>query len=277
MAQPKETADPKMIQRMSMKEFLETQPLYTRVQPTSVLATNLIGFGVDVLFLHCMTCKDTRPFRYPRGGVTGHSTCKGDNDRIHRYHYICTGCEVQPFVCWVWVNPAPETWVQKLGQYPSVVDLHSANLKRYRTILAPEDYRELARAVGLATHGVGIGAFVYLRRIFERLIEEAHQTARQDSAWDEDHFLQSRIPEKIGLLAPHLPGFLVETKSLYGILSKGLHELSEDECLQYFSIIQNGIELILEERIATKEKNAKIEQTKKEIARLTQKIKEQSA
>jgi len=84
------------------------------------------------------------------------------------------------------------------------------------------------------------------------------------------------MPEKIGLLALYLPSFLVENKSLYGILSKGLHELSEDECLQYFSIVQHGIELILEERITTKEKNEKIAQTKKDIALLTQRIKEQS-
>jgi len=157
-----------------------------------------------------------------------------------------------------------------------VASLYSAEIKRYRKVLAPEDYNDLRRAVGLSAHGIGIGAFVYLRRIFERLIEEAHQTARQASAWDEERFQQSRMPEKIGLLALYLPSFLVENKSLYGILSKGLHELSEDECLQYFSIVQHGIELILEERITTKEKNEKIAQTKKDIALLTQRIKEQS-
>jgi hypothetical protein len=217
------------------------------------------------LDLHCAICKDTRPFRYPRGSMTGHVTQKEDNDRIHRYHYVCTGCQSQPFICWVWVNPAPKTWVQKIGQYPSVADLSSTEIKRYSKVLTPEDYSDLRRAVGLSAHGIGVGAFVYLRRIFERLIEEAHHTARQDSAWDENHFQQSRMPEKIGLLAPHLPDFLVENKALYGILSKGLHELSEDECLEYFSITQRGIELILEEQIATKEKNEKIKQTKKTL------------
>jgi hypothetical protein len=85
------------------------------------------------------------------------------------------------------------------------------------------------------------------------------------------------MPEKIEFLAVHLPGFLVENKSLYSVLSKGLHDLSEDECLQFFSVTQLGIELILEERITTKEKNEKIEQVTQDIALLTQKIKEQSA
>jgi hypothetical protein len=277
MAQSKETAGPKMSKLRSMKEFLETQPLYSK---TDVVVPPLIAnLFPDVLFLHCGICNDTRPFRYPfsSGSGAGRMPEKVEHAGIYGCHVRCTGCREQSFTCWVRVSLTPETWIQKVGQYPSVADLHSAEIKRYRKVLTSEDYSDLRRAVGLSAHGIGIGAFVYLRRIFERLIEEAHQTARQDSAWDEDRFQQSRMPEKIGLLALHLPGFLVEKKSLYSILSKGLHELSENECLQCFSITQHGIELILEERIATKEKNEKIEQTKKDIALLTQKIKEQGA
>jgi hypothetical protein len=274
MAQPKETADSKMVKQISIQEFLETQSLYTKTDvAVPTLAGNLFP---EVLVLHCEICNDTRPFRYPlsSGSGAGRMPEKVEHAGIYRCHVRCTGCQKQSFTCWVMASLTPKTWIQKVGQYPSAADLYSAEIKRYRKVLTPEDYNDLRRAVGLSAHG--IGAFVYLRRIFERLIEEAHQTARQASAWDEGRFQQSRMPEKIGLLALYLPGFLVENKSLYSILSKGLHELSEDECLQYFSIVQHGIELILEERIATKEKNERIEQTKKDIALLTQKIKEQS-
>ena len=50
------------------------------------------------------------------------------------------------------------------------------DIKKYRKILGKEKYGEFGRAVGLYTHGIGIGSYVYLRRIFENLIEEAHQT-----------------------------------------------------------------------------------------------------
>ena len=277
MAQPKETAGSKMVKQISMQEFLETQPLYRK---TDVAVPTLIhNLFPEVLVLHCEICHDTRPFRYPfsSGSGAGREPAKVEHDGIYRCHVRCTGCQKQSFSCWVRVSLTPKTWIEKVGQYPSVADLQSVKLKRYRTVLAPEESRELRRAVGLAANGVGIGAFVYLRRIFERLIEEAHQIARHDVVWDEKRFLRSHTPEKIALLASHLPSFLVENKSLYSILSKGLHDLSEDECLQFFPITQHGIELILEERIATKEKNEKIEQTKKDIALLTQKIKEQSA
>ena len=266
-----------MVKQMSIQEFLETQPLYTKTDV--VIPTLVSGLFPEVLLLHCGICNDIRPFRYPssRGGGAGLPPEQVVHARIYHCHFACTGCQKQSFSCWVRISLTPEKWMQKVGQYPSVADLHSAKIKRYRKVLSPEDYRELNRAVGLAAHGVGIGAFVYLRRIFERLIEEAHQMTRHDSAWDEDLFLRSRMPEKIEFLAVHLPGFLVENKSLYSVLSKGLHDLSEDECLQFFSVTQLGIELILEERITTKEKNEKIEQVTQDIALLTQKIKEQSA
>ena len=137
-----------------------------------------------------------------------------------------------------------------------------------------EDYDELRRAVGLAAHEIGIGAFVYLRRIFERLIAEAHQIARQDSAWDEDCFLQSRMPEKIRASRFASP-CLSCRKQMASHLGEGLHPLSEGECLQYFSITQHGIELILERENRDEEKNEKIKQATKDIALLSQKIKEQ--
>ena len=34
--------------------------------------------------------------------------------------------------------------------------------------------------------------------------------------------------------------------TIYGIVSKGIHELSEEECLQYFPILRDSIFMILE-------------------------------
>ncbi len=39
---------------------------------------------------------------------------------------------------------------------------------------------------------------------------------------------------------------------MYSILSKGIHELSEEECLQYFKLMKIGIELILDEQLEEK-------------------------
>lgn len=142
-----------------------------------------------------------------------------------------------------------ERSIEKIGQYPSLATLSMYDVKQYQTVLAKDTFRELTKAIGLAAHGVGIGSFVYLRRIFEGLVEEAHVEAMVSPAWDEELYGKSRMGEKIELLADYLPSFLVENKSMYGILSKGIHELSEDVCLAAFPVVKVGIEIILDAKI----------------------------
>ena len=163
--------------------------------------------------------------------------------------------------------------LMKVGQFPSLADFQLPQIEKYRTVLADKQ-SEFHRAIGLAAHGVGVGAFVYLRRIFEQLIEEARKKSVEDSNLDEETFSKGRMPEKIELLKDYLPAFLVKNKSLYGILSKGIHELTEEECRQYFSIVRNGIEFIPDERLGEKEKIRKIRATEREITQLTTKLKQ---
>ncbi len=163
--------------------------------------------------------------------------------------------------------------ISKIGQWPSMVDLEEAGLHRYRKVLDASDYRELARAVGLTSHGVGIGSFVYLRRIFERLIGEAREVQCKRSGWDEEAYQRGRMDEKIQILHDVLPPFLVEQRGLYGILSKGIHELSEEECLESYPVVQAGIELILDQKVALREQADKIAAAKKQISILQSKMK----
>ena len=67
-----------------------------------------------------------------------------------------------------------------------MADIEQGTIRNYRSVLDKDHYQELNRAIGLASHGVGIGSFVYLRRIFERLVEEAHSKAITSAGWDED-------------------------------------------------------------------------------------------
>jgi hypothetical protein len=106
---------------------------------------------------------------------------------------------------------------------------------------------------------------VYLRRIFESLVEEAHVAAKGDAGWDEEAYGRYRMSEKVGTLRAHLPPFLVEHPAMYSLLSKGIHELSEQECLKHFSTLRIGIELILDQRIEARERFQKISAAKAAI------------
>jgi hypothetical protein len=148
--------------------------------------------------------------------------------------------------------------MQKIGQFPSLATLNLYDVRQYAQVLEKDTFREFTKAIGLAAHGVGVGSFVYMRRIFEGLVEEAHRAAQVHPDWDESLYLRSRMNDRIQLLAAYLPKFLVENRALYGILSKGIHELSEGECLAAFPAIKIGIEIVLDEKLRTAAEQKKL-------------------
>lgn len=89
----------------------------------------------------------------------------------------------------------------KIGQFPSMADISNEDSRKYLKVLGRDRSREFNKAIGLVSHGVGIGSFVYLRRIFENLIEEAHSETKSETDWDEEEYLKARMNEKVGLLS----------------------------------------------------------------------------
>lgn len=66
-------------------------------------------------------------------------------------------------------------------------------------------------------------------------------------AGSKKNFKKKRMDDKIGFLKDYIPDFLFQHKKIYSVLSKGLHEMSEEECLKYFDVLKNGIIVIIEE------------------------------
>ena len=133
--------------------------------------------------------------------------------------------------------------MMKIGQYPSVADMTFPELDAYKHVISKEDRKELGTAIGLFASGVGAGSYVYLRRILERLVYQAKETAAD--AIDNEMFERARVAEKIKMLEGYLPDILVKNTTIYGILSKGIHELSEEECQEYFPVVKECIYQIL--------------------------------
>jgi hypothetical protein len=142
--------------------------------------------------------------------------------------------------------------LQKIGQFPSLADIAIDEGKTYRTVLTREDSSEFHKAIGLAAHGVGIESFVYLRRIFERLVISRFEEFKTVEGWADDDF-PKRMAERVAFLHAHLPPFLVENSRIYSILSLGLHELDEKQCLRFFPVLKASIICILDEDKKKKE------------------------
>ena len=135
----------------------------------------------------------------------------------------------------------------KIGQYPSVADLYFPNLKQYNKDIDKQSLKELKRAIGLHAQGIGVGSYVYLRRIFERIVEKAKQQAEADQKIDLSEYNKMKVPERIKLLKDYLPEMISSNPVIYGIVSKGIHELSEEECIKYFPVMKDCIIIILDQ------------------------------
>ena len=163
--------------------------------------------------------------------------------------------------------------VMKVGQYPSLADIQFAEIgQQYEKHLSKEDLRNYKKAIGLYAHGAGAGSFVYLRRIFENLILEAYTAYSDDIGVSEVDFRKKRMTEKVESLKKYLPSQLLEMKSLYSILSNGVHELSEEKCLMYFSPIKLSIQLILNQKIEQEREQTRNALVKKELQKIHQTI-----
>ncbi|TLF46907.1 short-chain dehydrogenase [Maribacter aurantiacus] len=257
----------------NLDNFLFNTPIYTKIKIEetdqnefekivySYRNINVEGYNpwrkVETTFAISRTLRYAdNDFQTNGGFASVEIQCKRYND-IFRYYCL-------------W---EPESQIlMKVGQFPSVADLHIGEIKQYSKLLNSEKLKEFTRAIGLAANGVGIGSFVYLRRIFEFLIDKAYEKGLAIKTVDESKFQKARMDEKIELLKSYLPSFLVDNRTMYSVLSLGIHQLDENTCLEHFDTLRVGIEIILDEQLDELKKKEKIEAAKKKLQQLKGKI-----
>lgn len=247
------------------EEILLSFPLYEEISlsMSNWESAQAFKFFEDVIDTFCVECQRHSTFK----GLTPSSKSYGpDFTLTNQFFFIKLACTRNKDHTISFVFRVLDGKLIKIGQHPPAAAFQFPEIGKYRKILGEEKFKEFSRGVGLVSHGVGIGAFVYLRRIFEDLIESAHQEAKSNTGWNEEKFGKSRMDEKITLLKVHLPVFLSENASLYSILSKGIHALSEAECLRYFDAVKMGIEMILDEKLEQEARLKKAEIAKKAIS-----------
>lgn len=161
----------------------------------------------------------------------------------------------------------------KIGQLPSLATLQTAEVsEKYRTTLG-EKYSTFTRAIGLSAHGIGAGSLIYLRKIFADLIDETYQKQSESLSITQQEYKDLRMDGRVEALKTFLPKQLVDMKVIYSILSAGVHDLTEDECLLYFGPLKLSIELILDEVIQEKAKDEREASVKAELQKIQESIK----
>jgi hypothetical protein len=259
--------------------FFFDLPLYTSIEITSENKKEFFFLmsGNYTIDAYNPALKQETTYTVSIGNIYGRETGLNHYIGSHQFDIKCVrnGYTIKTYlilICEEDEKGEDQFNLVKVGQHPSIADLHISKVRNYDKVLDKEKIKEITRAIGLAANGVGIGSFVYLRRVFEHLIEEAHQLALSDNKWNEEQFKKNKVVERIEQLSHHLPEFLVKNKSIYGILSVGIHSLNENDCLKYFDAIKVGIELMLDEKLEKLNRLKKIEEAQNRIQTITQMV-----
>lgn len=255
------------LEKFEPQEFVFESPLYTSrqvIQPAQV--RQLFRKGDLAIDGYCTSCERTSVF---------HTVL--DDDRIQQPGSVeyFNGTHVIPFECQRDRTHKIEVVIQldlrsdyfqdhagrrfekttgqisKIGQLPSHADISNGDLRNLNKIVTGTDRAEFIRANGLAAHGVNIGSYVYLRRVFERLLLRAKNRVKGD--FNDEAFGKARVADKIKMLEGYVPAFMSKNTKIYGVLSKGIHELDEEMCGRYYEVLRGSCLLMLEQEKELKE------------------------
>ena len=89
----------------------------------------------------------------------------------------------------------------------------------------------------MESNGLGIPALVYMRRAFERLIAISEDKNKLENTGTT---MAERIKNN-----PLLPEQIKENTRLYNIISEGIHNETEEECMELFKVIKVGFTILL--------------------------------
>lgn len=187
--------------------------------------------GKDVIRLHGGSVMPTSPEFIKRPSIA---------DRMQGKSYLlgfelkCAKCgELHYFSILLFENT-----ILKMGQYPSYANEEIKNVKKYKNLIS-KYYPELTRSISAYSQGMGVAAFVYLRRILEHLVEKRFEGDKSLKFSEKLHEVEKKeqiIPNELQIIK----------NQIYSILSKGIHEYEEDECLELYLAVKFVIERILD-------------------------------
>ena len=263
---------------MTFAEFLETFSLYRKAKfDRTFNQADPLYSGHQAIHTYCGECKTDRTFNYEESPRLFHNQVRisedlpapivpeynpfagGHNhkskwDFIFYICYRCGFCKKFERVYFVWSSADGKT-VMKVGQFPAV-DI--AISKDFKQILQQHE-ETYKKGLICESHGFGIGAFAYYRRIVESVIDQLLDAIESLLIGTEKEKYQKGLAEtkktivaqqKIELVKDLLPASLRPQQMnpldvLHGSLSEGIHSLPDAECLSRAEDIRNTLAILV--------------------------------
>ena len=267
----------------TFKEFLETCPPDVEMIVTDRASGPYEhrGYGsgkflrllTPELDLHCETCDGTRAFKC----TNEYGAVLGDHGPIfEELNYECKNCKdgirFRKRFCLAIIGDGKQGAVQKIGEYPAYNPLTSRKVYD----LIGENHRELfLKGRRAELRGLGIGACAYYRRIVDdqkdMIVDRLEKVAKRLGASEETLKIfasakaQDQFTSAIKEIKDALPSALFiaghnPLTILYDVLSDGIHDLSDEECLTHARTVRTLL-IALADRISEiSQDDAKVEQ-----------------
>lgn len=160
--------------------------------------------------------------------------------------------------------------IKKIYQSYQNTLINEDEMKRFKKLklLDENDILVLSKANKCKTLGMSIASFVYLRKVFENMLDKIYNREKEKIKLEKTKVEFSSLPikEKVSLLKAYLPTLLNEKSSnakygeLYKILSEGIHNLDEKTCDSLFDFLIELILLILEKKQSMKKEEQYLKQ-----------------
>ena len=236
---------------LQQKEFLERTPPGTKILVTDFEANDRQGHRrvrLPEIELHCPQCNGQRFF-----APTSEGAYLGERKPVDTFlDYLCRNCRrtLKTFAVGGSYDEEGKGWaVFKYGEEPSFGPPTPA---RTITLIGP-DRDQFLKGRRCENQGLGVGAFVYYRRVVEnqknRIFDEIIRVSQHlgadgkllvdlEAAKKETQFtrgvetIKHALPQSL-LVNGHNPLLL-----LHSALSEGVHELTDVECLDLASSVR---------------------------------------
>jgi hypothetical protein len=228
---------------MPRKQLLEDYPLYRKISLPRALPVSLDGLPEVRINMSCATCKSRQTFAMTSKywdcfGYMNHPA----HGQIIRLRYLCIHCQEYLREFFVKISEDGAS-LAKVGQFPSWEIEGDPNVER----LLGDHAQYFRRGLICESQGFGIGAFGYFRRIVEEVIDGLLDEVSELLAGDDLAIYQTALAKtkltnvtqvKIDMVKDLLPPILRPNgmnplSALHSALSEGLHNDSEETCLEF--------------------------------------------
>ncbi|MCB8770167.1 hypothetical protein [Acinetobacter soli] len=251
-------------EQILLKDFLENKPLYSEVSMKKdfpMYNTTSVNFREMVYF--CDICESIKPLHNDCDDYNFFSIAYTDKQTMIFRRFSCVSCQkfYKEFLIRLVKVDGKSCTLMKVGEYPQKQLPKSKTLSKFFR----EDKAEYNKAVICIANGYGVAAFAYMRRIVEKnilsLLDQIQESVSQDSAISNSiNELKATSPmsDRIRIANSALPDYLKPDGfnplgQIYGLLSDGVHSLSDSECLDKAENIQVCLEFLISELAAHKQ------------------------